>query len=252
MVDVLLEPMRDRHRELLGTLDPVELVEEAPVVDVEISVDQDVSQADGLGEACAEGARDHGVRGERAERLGIGLWSGGAGSREDVQGDVARSRRRTTTGSTGKALLTQSLGEPGIQHAAQVGLVQIAPQDALGYVGTSLRQWLAQQAAPFEHAMAQWRRSVLEDDEIDRVRSQALARVAEEGEALSPAGSVVELPAKNHGEIDVRPRPAAASGPRAEQVDRGKVRVAAPSSSRRVDSIGEVLGHPTLRKHARL
>ena len=88
MVDVLLEPMLDRHRELLGALDPVELVEEAPVVDVEISVDQDVSQTDGLGEACADGARDHGVRGERAERLGIGLWSGGAGSREDVQGDV--------------------------------------------------------------------------------------------------------------------------------------------------------------------
>jgi len=80
--------MLDRRRELLGALDPVELVEEAPVVDVEISVDQDVSQADGLGEACAEGARDHGVRGERAERLGIGLRSGGAGSREDVQGDV--------------------------------------------------------------------------------------------------------------------------------------------------------------------
>jgi hypothetical protein len=41
--------------------------------------------------------------------------------------------------------------------------------------------------------MAQWRRSVLEDDEIDRVRSQALARVAEEGEALSPAGGSVEF-----------------------------------------------------------
>ena len=88
MVDVLLEPMLDRRRELLGAVDPIELIEEAPVVDVEISVDQDVSQADGLGEACAEGARDHGIRGERAERLGIGLWSGGAGSREDMQGDV--------------------------------------------------------------------------------------------------------------------------------------------------------------------
>ena len=40
------------------------------------------------GEACAEGARDHGVRGQRAERFGIGLGSGGAGSCEDVQGDV--------------------------------------------------------------------------------------------------------------------------------------------------------------------
>ena len=163
---------------------------------------------------------------------------------------IARSRRRTTTGSTGKAFLAQSLREPGIEHSAQVGLVQIAPQDALGYVRTSSRQWLAQQAAPLEHAMAQWRRSILEDDEIDRIRSQPLARVAEEGEALSPAGGGVELPAKNHGEIDVRPRPAAASGPRAEQVDGGKVRVAVPRSSKGVDSIGEILGHPTLREHA--
>jgi len=143
---------------------------------------------------------------------------------QDAQGSLhRRSRRRTTTGSTGKAFLAQSLREPGIEHAAQVGLVQIAPQDALGYVRTSLRQWIAQQAAPLEHAMAQWRRSVLADDEIDRVRSQALARVTEEGEALSPAGGSVEFLAKNHGEIDVRPRPSAASGPRAEQVDRGKV-----------------------------
>ena len=163
---------------------------------------------------------------------------------------IARSRRRTTTGSTGKAFLAQSLREPGIEHAAQVGLVQIAPHDALGYVRTSLRQWIAQQAAPLEHAMAQRRRSVLEDDEIDRVRSQALARVAEQGEALSPAGGSVEVLAKNHGEIDVRPRPFAASRPRAEQVDRGEVRVAAPGSSKGVDSIGEVLGHPTLRGHA--
>ena len=33
--------------------------------------------------------------------------------------------------------------------------------------------------------------SILEDDEIDRVRSQAPARVAEEGEALSPAGGIL-------------------------------------------------------------
>ena len=111
-------------------------------------------------------------------------------------------------------------------------------------------KWIAQQATPLEHAMAQWRRSVLEDDEIDRVRSQALARVAEEGEALSPAGGRVEFLAKNHGEIDVRPRPSATSRPRAEQVDRGKVRVAAPGASQGVHSIGEVLGHPTLRGHA--
>ena len=98
--------------------------------------------------------------------------------------------------------------------------------------------------------MAQWRRSVLEDDEIDGVRSQALTRVADQGEALLPAGGRGESLAKNHGEIDIRPRPSSASGPRAEQVDRGKVGVAAPGSSQGVDSIGEVVGRPALRKHA--
>ena len=53
---------------------------------------------------------------------------------------IGRSRRRTTTGSTGKALLAQQLGEPGIEHAAQVGLVQIASQDALGDLDASLRR----------------------------------------------------------------------------------------------------------------
>jgi hypothetical protein len=88
MVAVLLEPMFDRRRERLRALDPVELFEQAPVVDVELSMDQDVAQADSLGEAFAQGTRDHGCRGERAQRLGIGLWRGGTGFRQDVQGDI--------------------------------------------------------------------------------------------------------------------------------------------------------------------
>lgn len=128
--------------------------------------------------------------------------------------------RRADSTSTAKALLAESLGEARIEHSAQVRLVQIAPQDVLGYFCASCRRCVVQQAAPLEHPVPQWRRSVLEDDEIDRVRSQALACVTEEGEALSPAGVSVELLAKNHGEIDVRSRPSAAAGPRAEQVDR--------------------------------
>ena len=87
LVDVLLEPMFDCRRELLCLFDPGELIEEPAVVDVEISVDQDVSQADRVGESGAEGRRDR---------------------------SMARSLRRTTTGSTGKALLAQALGEPRI------------------------------------------------------------------------------------------------------------------------------------------
>ena len=116
---------------------------------------------------------------------------------------TARSLRRTTVASTGKALLAEPLREAGIEYAAQVSLVQIAPQDVLDYFCASFGHCIAQKAAPLEHPVPQWRRSVLEDDEIDRVRSQAPARVAEKGEALSPAGVSVELLAKDHGEIDV-------------------------------------------------
>src|SRR5580765_202784 len=61
---------------------------------------------------------------------------------------IARNLRRTTTGSTAKTLLAQSLCEAGIEDAAQVSLVQIAPQDVLGYLCASLWQCLAQETAP--------------------------------------------------------------------------------------------------------
>jgi hypothetical protein len=162
---------------------------------------------------------------------------------------IARSLLRTTTGSTGKALLAQSLCEAGIEDAAQVSLVQIAPQDVLGNFCAPFRQWIVQEAAPLEDPVSQWRRSVFEYHEIDRVCSKALARVAEEGKTLSPAGVRAELFAKNHGEIDVRPRPFAAAGPRTEQVDCGDVRVTAPGLTEGPDPIGEILGHWTLRAH---
>jgi hypothetical protein len=154
-----------------------------------------------------------------------------------------------TTGSTGKASLAQSLREPGIEHAAQIGLVQILSQDALGHARAATRQCLAQQATVLEDAMAQGRRSVLEENEIHRVRAQALARVAEQGEALSPAGVGVEPLAKNHRKIDVRPGPVAASRPRAEQIDRGELGVATPGPHERVDSIVEIPRQRTLDKH---
>lgn len=51
--------------------------------------------------------------------------------------------------------------------------------------------------------MAERNRSVLEDDEIDRVRPQPPARVGEQREPLLPAGVGAESLAKRHGEIDV-------------------------------------------------
>jgi hypothetical protein len=126
---------------------------------------------------------------------------------------IARSLRRTTTGSTGKASLAQSPRKPGIEHASEVGLVQKVSQDALGHACASSWQCVAQEAAVLEDAMTQRDRNVLEDDEIDRVSSQALARIGEQGEALSPASVGVELFAKDHGKIDVGSRPTAARRP---------------------------------------
>ena len=126
---------------------------------------------------------------------------------------IARSLRRTTTGSTGKASLAQSLREPGIEHAPEVRLVQIVPQDALGHACASSWQGVAQQAAVLEYAMTERDRNVLEDDEIDGLCFQALARIGEQGEALSPASVGVELLAKDHGKIDVGSWPTTARRP---------------------------------------
>ena len=97
--------------------------------------------------------------------------------------------------------------------------------------------------------MAQRRRGVFEDDEIDRLRAQTLARVGGEREPLSPAGVGAEFLAKHHGEIDVRPRSGLGFRPRAKEVDRGKVGVTTPGQHESVHSLVEVLWQWTIREH---
>lgn len=98
--------------------------------------------------------------------------------------------------------------------------------------------------------MAERNRSVLEDDEIDRVRPQPPARIGEQGEPLLPAGVGAQSLAKRHGEIDVGPWSGLGSRSRSEEVDCGKVGVTAPGTREGGDSIIEVVGQWTFREHA--
>jgi hypothetical protein len=54
---VFFDPALDRDRKLGRLVDPAELVEETPMVEIEVAVDQDVAEADGTGQTFGEDSR---------------------------------------------------------------------------------------------------------------------------------------------------------------------------------------------------
>src|SRR5439155_10507359 len=123
---------------------------------------------------------------------------------------IARSRRRTSTASTGKTALAQSLDKPGIERAAEIRLIEVLAHDALGHLDAALRLTFRQQDAARQHTVPEHSGSVFEDDEIHRIRRKPVAGVGCEIEPFSPAAARVEPVAEDHREIHIGTR----SGPR--------------------------------------
>ena len=116
---------------------------------------------------------------------------------------IARRMPRTTAGSTAKAPLAHPAPEPGVQHCAQMSLVEVLAHDPLGDLDPAPRVAFAEQPAAREHSMAEERRCVLEHHDVHRVGTEARARISDQIEPLAPACTRLEPAPERDCEVDV-------------------------------------------------